>query len=42
MHRITETREGFNPLTQETTTYTRRVIMEEDYSEALLQRIILP
>lgn len=42
MHRITETREGFNPLTQETTTYTRRVMMEEDYSEALLQRIILP
>lgn len=42
MHRITETREGFNPLTQETTTYTRRVIMKEDYSEALLQRIILP
>lgn len=40
MHRITETREGFNPLTQEATICSRRRLIEVDYSENLLQSII--
>ncbi len=41
MYRITETRGGFNPLTQEPTICTRRKIMIEDYSEDTLRNIIL-
>ncbi len=40
MHRITEEREGFNPLTQEITTCTRRVLVETDYDENTLRNII--
>lgn len=40
VHRITEEHEGFNPLTQAVTTCTRRRLVEEDYSEALLLDII--
>lgn len=40
MHRITETREGFNPLTHEVTTCMRRRLIEDDYSENLLYSII--
>lgn len=40
IHRITETRTGFNPFTQKSTTYTRRVLKEEDYSDTLLQSLL--
>lgn len=40
MHRIAETKTGFNPLTQESTTYTRRRLKEDDYSEDLLKSIL--
>lgn len=42
MHRLLEEREGFNPLTQEKTTCTRRTLVEADYSEKLLRDIVLP
>jgi tRNA(His) 5'-end guanylyltransferase len=40
MHRVLEQRVGFNPLTQERTTCSRRVLVETDYSEELLRDII--
>ena len=42
LHRVIEEREGFNPLTQERTTCTRRVLVESDYSEEQLRDIISP
>ena len=40
LHRVTETRPGFNPKTGENTTCTRRKITEADYSETLLNNIL--
>lgn len=40
LHRVLEQREGFNLLTQERTTYSRRVLVESDYSEERLRDII--
>ena len=40
VHRIEETRHGFNPITGEETTYTRRRLQESDYSEELILQLL--
>ena len=40
LHRVLEQRVGFNPLTQERTTCSRRVLVESDYSDLQLRDII--